>query len=158
MADIAQKIFIGSESKMREFAIALADVSQKGDVLFLDGDLGAGKSFFSREFIKHLNRKQLGNEIEVPSPTFTLVQVYDQLMPEVWHFDLYRLSSSDEAYELGLDDALKNAISLIEWPSRLSDDLPSNFLTIFFKHHGEQSRNIELILNAHWAKRLRHIF
>lgn len=149
---------IASEAEMAEFAAQLAAIAKAGDVLLLDGDLGAGKSFFSRSFINYLATQQLGKTIEVPSPTFTLVQTYDQLKPHIWHFDLYRLSSPDEAYELGLDDAVKTAICLIEWPSRLEGDLPENCLNIFFKHDDLQSRNIELLLNTHWAERLKHLF
>lgn len=151
------KIHLASESEMLQFAQKMADEMTQGDVLLLDGDLGAGKSFFARNFINHLAQKQWGKLIEVPSPTFTLVQIYDQLWPPIWHFDLYRISTPEEAYELGLDDAVKNAICLIEWPSRLDNDLPANCLNILFKHDGLDSRNVELLLNAHWAERLQGI-
>ncbi|MBL1419959.1 MAG: tRNA (adenosine(37)-N6)-threonylcarbamoyltransferase complex ATPase subunit type 1 TsaE [Alphaproteobacteria bacterium] len=149
---------IDSEAQMAAFAGQLAEIAQVGDVLLLDGDLGVGKSFFSRSFINHLAQKQLGRKIEVPSPTFTLVQTYDQLKPAIWHFDLYRLSSSDEAYELGLDEAVKTSICLIEWPSRLEGDLPENCLNIFFEHDGLESRKVKLLLNSDWAERLKHLF
>lgn len=145
---------IGSEAEMAEFAGQIAEIAGIGDVLLLDGELGAGKSYFSRQFINHLAQAQFGKKIDVPSPTFTLVQIYDQFKIPIWHFDLYRLSLPEEAYELGLDDALKTAICLIEWPSRLEGDIPLGCLTILFKHDGEQSRNLELVLNADWAKRL----
>ena len=150
--------YIDSEAQMAAFAGQLAEIAAPKDVFLLDGDLGVGKSFFSRSFINHLAQKQLGKNIEVPSPTFTLVQTYDQLTIPVWHFDLYRLSGPDEAYELGLDDAVKTAICLIEWPSRLAGDLPENCLNIFFKHHGQESRNVEILLTPEWAARLKHIF
>ena len=158
MNNISKTIFIESEEKMQQLAVKLADLSQKGDVFLLDGELGAGKSFFSRQFIKHIGRKQGYDIKEVPSPTFTLVQTYDQLQPAIWHFDLYRLSCADEVYELGLEEAAKSAICLIEWPSRLADDLPENTLNIFFKHDGLESRNLEFVLNSHWATRLKHLF
>ena len=153
-----KKIAIKSEQEMTNLAIELASLAKVGDVLLLDGDLGSGKSFFSRAFINHLAQQQVGKQINVPSPTFTLMQIYDQLNPAVWHFDLYRLSNSDEAYELGLDDAVKNGICLIEWPSRLADDLPHNCLTIQFKHDTIDSRKVELIINSQWKKRLNHLF
>lgn len=139
---------------MENFAKMMANVARQGDVFLLDGELGVGKSFFSRQFINHLANKQLNKQFEVPSPTFTLVQLYDQLSPPVWHFDLYRLSSPDEAYDLGLDDAVKQGICLIEWPSRLEGDLPQNALSILFKHKDQNSRNLKLIMNESWAKRL----
>lgn len=150
--------FIGSEAEMTAFAAQLADIAKPCDVFLLDGDLGVGKSFFARQFINHLAEKQLGKRIEVPSPTFTLVQTYDQLQPVIWHFDLYRLSSPDEAYELGLDDALKTAICLIEWPSRLDGDIPANALNLLFKHDGLESRKLELVMTDDWATRLKPIF
>lgn len=149
--------YIGSEAEMAKFAGQIATIAKMGDVLLLDGELGVGKSFFSRSFINHLAQVQLGKKIEVPSPTFTLVQIYDQFKTPIWHFDLYRLSTPDEAYELGLDDAIKTAICLIEWPSRLHGDVPISSLNILFKHDGEQSRNLELVLTAQWAARLQPI-
>ncbi|WP_262692122.1 tRNA (adenosine(37)-N6)-threonylcarbamoyltransferase complex ATPase subunit type 1 TsaE [Kordiimonas aestuarii] len=98
-------------------AASLAAVLQPGALVALTGDLGAGKSTFARAFI----RARLANlEAEVPSPTFTLVQTYDDPNGiEIWHADLYRLSEAEEVYELGLDDARDDAICLIEWPDRM---------------------------------------
>ncbi|MCJ8325424.1 MAG: tRNA (adenosine(37)-N6)-threonylcarbamoyltransferase complex ATPase subunit type 1 TsaE [Rhizobiales bacterium] len=154
MSYISKLINIGSELDMQNFAIMLANVAQQGDVFLLDGELGVGKSFFSRQFINHLAQIQLGQQFQVPSPTFTLVQMYDQLSPPIWHFDLYRLSCADEAYELGLEDALKQGICLIEWPSRLDGDIPQNALTILFKHKDQHSRTVEMMMTESWAKRL----
>lgn len=148
---------IESEAEMSALAGQLAALSKTGDVLLLDGDLGVGKSFFSRQFINHLAVEQLGKSVDAPSPTFTLVQIYDQLAPHIWHFDLYRLSSPDEAYELGLDDALKTAICLIEWPSRLEGDVPKDCLNILFKHDGLNSRKLEIWYTETWAERLKVI-
>ncbi len=158
MSEEIKSLFIASEAEMQSLAEAIAKTAKMGDVFLLDGELGVGKSFFSRQFIKYLNQKQSDKPIQVPSPTFTLVQIYDHLSPPVWHFDLYRLSTADEAYELGLDDAIKTAICLIEWPARLENDLPKDALPILFKHDGENSRNLEFILNKKWQKRLNYLF
>lgn len=158
MSGFRKSIFIESEAKMQELAQAIAEIAQQGDVLLLDGELGTGKSFFSRQFIKHLGQKQIQQNIDVPSPTFTLVQTYDQLNPPVWHFDLYRLSGPEEAYDLGLEDAVKNAICLIEWPSRLENDVPQNCLNLFFKHDDLTSRQLEFVMDRAWAARLEPIF
>ncbi len=99
----------------------------KGDVVFLKGTLGVGKSFFARSFIRALAKNP---KLEVPSPTFTLVQIYEDLKIPVWHFDLYRLESSDEVFEIGLDEALSEGISLIEWPERIEGISLSNLLTL----------------------------
>ena len=108
-------------------AARLAAIVRPGDAILLDGALGAGKTAFARAFL----RARPGGEsiAEAPSPTFTLVQTYD-LAPPVWHFDLYRLAHADEVWELGFEEALAEAISLIEWPERLGSLLPQNRLDI----------------------------
>lgn len=100
---------------------ALGQLLQAGDVLLLEGAIGAGKSHLARALI----RGRLGAAEEVPSPTFTLVQTYPG-QPEIWHADLYRLTHPDEVIELGLDEAFHTAICLIEWPERLGPILPDN--------------------------------
>ncbi len=96
-------------------AVRLAAVLRPGDLIALGGDLGAGKTTLARALI----RAAAGAEIEVPSPTFTLVQVYDLPIGAVWHFDLYRLSGPDEVIELGWDEARAEGVALVEWPDRL---------------------------------------
>lgn len=73
-----------------------------------------------------------GEVEDVPSPTFTLIQTYETSIGEIWHTDLYRLSYVDELAELGLDDALDTAITLIEWPDRLGDMRPARYLELTF--------------------------
>ena len=105
-----------NEKETEHLAQKLATLSRSGDVIYLKGTLGMGKSFFARAFIRSI----AGNKnLEVPSPTFTLVQTYTDLKTPVWHFDLYRLESPEEIDEIGLDEALSSAVSLIEWPERL---------------------------------------
>ena len=104
-----------------------------GDAIALKGDLGAGKSTLARALIRAL-ADDIG--LEVPSPTFTLVQSYETRVP-VHHFDLYRLSSPDELDELGLDDALVQGAALIEWPERAGDRLPGTALEVELAEHGE---------------------
>lgn len=104
------------ESALAARAAALAPQLRAGDVLFLRGDLGAGKTVFARALIRAL----AGNPgLAVPSPTFTLVQTYDTPAGPLWHFDLYRLKHADEIYEIGWEDALAGAIMVVEWPERL---------------------------------------
>ena len=88
----------------------LAALARPGDVVLLEGPIGAGKSCLARAFI----RARLGDQEEVPSPTFTLVQVYDDRGTEIWHADLYRLTHPDEVWELGLDQAFETSICLVE--------------------------------------------
>src|SRR5205807_6696912 len=102
------------EAATARLAARISALAEIGDVIALSGDLGAGKTTFARAFIR-----ARGETGEVPSPTFTLVQVYELAAAAIWHFDLYRLRSPDEAWELGIEDALTEGISLIEWPDRL---------------------------------------
>lgn len=111
----------------------LAALARPGDAILLEGPIGAGKSCLARAFI----RARLGADEEVPSPTFTLVQVYDDDGIEIWHADLYRLTHSDEVWELGLDQAFETAICLVEWPDRLGSHLPPDALTVQLEAHGE---------------------
>lgn len=116
-----------SESDTVRYAQDFADGLTGGDVICLYGDLGMGKSVFARSLIRTLT----GNKtLEVPSPTFTLVQTYETPQAEVWHFDLYRLKAAEEVYELGWEEALGGAISIIEWPERLGALLPPDRIDI----------------------------
>lgn len=116
----------------------LSALSRPGDVILLEGPIGAGKSSLARAFI----RARLGSAEEVPSPTFTLVQVYDAEGVEIWHADLYRLTHPDEVWELGLDDAFQTAICLVEWPDRLGAHLPPEALRIRLEAAGEGRRAV----------------
>lgn len=116
----------------------LAALARPGDVILLEGAIGAGKSCLARAFI----RARLGREEEVPSPTFTLVQVYEDKAGEIWHADLYRLTHPDEVWELGLDDAFTTAICLVEWPDRLGQHVPPDALRIRLAAEGEGRRAI----------------
>src|SRR5712691_8547258 len=108
------------ETATAALAARISALAQPADVIALKGDLGAGKTTFARAFIR-----ARGNcEEEVPSPTFTLVQVYEVEPAAIWHFDLYRLRSAEEAWELGIEEAFGDGISLIEWPERLGVLLP----------------------------------
>jgi tRNA threonylcarbamoyladenosine biosynthesis protein TsaE len=90
----------------------LATKARAGDVITLSGPLGAGKTALARGFIA-----ALGHEGEVPSPSFAIVQPYEELDPPVWHVDLYRIEDASEIEELGLD-AATDAVLLVEWPER----------------------------------------
>lgn len=116
----------------------LAGLARPGDVILLEGPIGAGKSCLARAFI----RARLGRAEEVPSPTFTLVQVYEAEGVEIWHADLYRLTHPDEVWELGLDDAFQSAICLVEWPDRLGAHAPPEALRIRLEAAGEGRRAV----------------
>lgn len=120
----------GTPEVTEGFARRLAGATTGGDTLLLSGDLGAGKSHFARAFIRHALGGGAG--VDIPSPTFTLVQTYETPGGEIWHADLYRLSGPEEVVELGLDDAMDDARCLIEWPERLMTDLPAAAVILRF--------------------------
>lgn len=118
-------IELPDEAATAALAGRLAAVARAGDVIALAGELGAGKTVFARAFIR-----ARGGAGEVPSPTFTLVQTYDLGAVSVWHFDGYRLRDPDEAWELGIEEAFSEGISLIEWPDRFGPLLPARRLLL----------------------------
>jgi tRNA threonylcarbamoyladenosine biosynthesis protein TsaE len=130
-------IDLPTEADTAALGARLAGLAQRGDCFLLDGPIGAGKSHLARAFI----RARLGRMEEVPSPTFTLVQVYDGDV-DIWHADLYRLSHPDEVWELGLDEAFDRAITLVEWPDRLGAHLPPDALRLRLEPFGEGRRAV----------------
>jgi len=110
---------------------AMAPHLGPGDVILLEGPIGAGKSHFARAVIRARLRTD-GLVEDIPSPTFTLVQTYQAGALEIWHSDLYRLSDLNEVAELGLLDAFQSALCLVEWPDRLAVEAPDSALTIRF--------------------------
>ncbi len=103
------------EAATTALGAAIAPHLRAGDVVYLTGDLGMGKSTLARGLVRALTRP----DQDVPSPTFTLVQSYDTAAFELLHLDLYRLEDPEETRELGLDEALGGGVLLIEWPDRL---------------------------------------
>jgi len=113
----------------------LAALLKAGDVIALHGDLGAGKTTLVRALVRAI----CGEDEEVPSPTYTLVQVYDGPDFPLWHFDLYRLEEADGVTELGWDETMDGA-SLIEWPERAGRHLPRERLDVFLEMSGDGRR------------------
>lgn len=140
---------LADEAATAALAATIAPVLQPGDTLLLEGEIGAGKSAFARALI----RARLGRMEEVPSPTFTLVQTYEDDAADLWHCDLYRLTHPDEALELGLDAAFETAICLVEWPDRLGAATPPNALRLAFSA-GHDHHELTISGPAEWAARL----
>lgn len=124
-----------------------------GDVLLLDGPIGSGKTHLARALIRY-RLAAAGRDEDVPSPTFTLVQVYDDGSTEIWHADLYRLSQPREVVELGLDEAFETALCLVEWPDRLGSLTPPQAIRLRLDAEGEGRR---ATLSGNPA-RLAHLF
>ncbi len=136
------KILINSKAQMQDFATKMAAKSKLGDIYCLKGTLGSGKSFFAKHFINSLQEKPS----EVLSPTFNLLYSYESKKGEIFHFDLYRLKSSEELENIGFFDALQNGICLIEWPEIAEKFLPKNSIeiTINIIAKKEEEREINL--------------
>jgi len=137
----------------RDLAKCLARLAKRGDVIALSGDLGSGKTEFARAFIRALTDP----DEDVPSPTFTLVQTYENMEMEIWHFDLYRLEHPEEVFELGIEEAVHDGMALIEWPDRMGTYIPRDRLDIHLTvTKGKNHRQVELTPhNADWSERLR---
>ena len=145
------------EAATRRLGQALAGLLQPGDLVAFGGPLGVGKSCLARALIRALPRADgsLAADEEVPSPTFTLVQIYERRPAPVWHFDLFRLEAPEEALELGLEEALAGAISLVEWPERLGPLLPAERLNLSLGFaETADARRASLQGHGHWQARL----
>ena len=143
-------IELPDESATAALAARLAALARPGDVIALNGELGAGKTSFARSFIR-----ARGAAEEVPSPTFTLVQTYQLPDATVWHFDCYRLRDPEEAWELGIEDAFRDGISLIEWPERLGPLLPKRRLDIaLIPGKLPEGRRAKIEAGPEWAERI----
>ena len=150
---ILRTVTVADEAATGAVAREIAQRARPRDVITLTGPLGAGKTAFARAFIA-----ARGGGEEVPSPTFTLLQVYDTLDSTIYHFDLYRLERPEDAFEIGIEDAFADGISLIEWPDRLGRYLPRERLDVTI-HQGrnETERRIELTGSAQWKDRLNEV-
>ena len=149
MANDPVTLDLPSETDTIELATRLAPLLRVGDILLLEGAIGSGKTAFCRALI----RARLGRMEDVPSPTFTLVQTYDDKNGDIWHCDLYRLTHPDEAFELGLADAFTSAICLIEWPDRLGRDTPINAAQLSFSTR-DNSHQVSILLPTEMDARL----
>lgn len=127
-----KQISVTNEVGMLALGAQLSRALRSGDIVTLSGGLGAGKTTLARGMVQ----KVLPHET-VPSPTYTLVQTYDFPDFTLWHCDLYRLEHPDEAYELGLMDAMGEDVCLLEWPDRLGKLLPENTLKIDIAFEGD---------------------
>lgn len=134
--DARFSVDLPDDAATRALASRLAPLLKEGDFVALSGPIGAGKT----EFCRALIRARAGAEIDVPSPSFTLMQTYDLPDGHVAHVDLYRLADPSELNELGLEEMAEDHLVLLEWPERAADALPPADLTLLFEVIGAARR------------------
>lgn len=137
-------------SDTEALAVSLSPYLSCGDCVALEGGLGAGKTSFARALIH-----ALGAMDEVPSPTFTILQVYELPKLTIYHFDLYRVQSESELEELGWQEALGTGLVIVEWPSHAGHQLPLSSLTLDFQMSAQGDRFCQLKADEIWTDRLR---
>jgi tRNA threonylcarbamoyladenosine biosynthesis protein TsaE len=135
------------EAATAALGAALARQARAGDVITLSGPLGVGKTALARGLIV-----ALGHEGEVPSPSFAIVQPYEELQPPVWHVDLYRIEDAAEIEELGLDSAA-DAVLLVEWPERAGDGAWSGALRLSLDFGRDGDRILTAKVPPSWEGR-----
>jgi tRNA threonylcarbamoyladenosine biosynthesis protein TsaE len=129
--------FLPDEAATEQLGSQIARRLQARDLVALHGGLGVGKTTLARAIL----RAATGDpDLIVPSPTFTLVEVYDTQRGMFWHFDLYRLEAPEQIFELGWEEARADGIALVEWPEHLGSLLPADRLDVTLGIHGEGRR------------------
>jgi len=137
------EFFIKGESEMMRFGGALSKACEGGEIIYLHGELGAGKTTMVRGYLR-----QMGHEGAVKSPTYTLVEHYSYNGKIIYHFDLYRLGDGEELEYMGIRDYFhQKAICLLEWPERGRGYIPSADIdiTIFYEHEGQRRLRLKPI-------------
>ncbi|MBR6355566.1 MAG: tRNA (adenosine(37)-N6)-threonylcarbamoyltransferase complex ATPase subunit type 1 TsaE [Alphaproteobacteria bacterium] len=141
-----------SEKDTAYIAEQFADIAKSGDIFALNGTLGAGKSVFARAFIQKLTPVK-----EAPSPTFTLVQMYPTPKFDIYHYDLYRLKSPAELFELNVDEAFYAGVCLIEWPEKMGPLTPRNIWQVDFEVNGNERTITVSVDDEEKLQRLEHV-
>ena len=131
-------------------AASFAQLLKQGDIVALCGTLGVGKTAFTRALVQSFLPQE-----EVPSPTFTLLQTYETEKFPLFHFDLYRLKQPDEVFELGIEDAFYDGVSLIEWPEKMGNILPQKKIVKIQIQSNDETRTFTFTSeNPNWLERI----
>ena len=141
-----------SLEETRKFSENFSKKIGPGDIIFLYGEIGVGKTTFTRFFINQLERKKKVKESEVLSPTFNIVYDYDLRNLKILHYDLFRLKNNKDISQLGIFDTSKNSIKIIEWPELIKDK-PFDRIEINFKYvKSKNSRTVKISGFGKWKK------
>ena len=146
IATKGSKVDISSEKKLEEFANNLSSELKKGDIFFLIGEMGVGKTTFVKYLINNLQRMSKINLTEVTSPTFNIMNEYNIGNLLIKHYDLYRLKSSNELQDLNLFNENDKAILIIEWPQIIKEK-PNIVTELYFEYENEYQNRFIRIYN-----------
>ena len=138
---------LADERATMELGATLAAIARSGEVITLSGPLGVGKTAIARGFLA-----ALGHQGEVPSPSFAIVQPYEELDPPVWHVDLYRIDDESEMDELGLDSAA-DAVLIVEWPERAGNEVWPEALRLTLEFGNDDNRILTAKVPPSWEGR-----
>ena len=139
-----EKIILSSEYKTEEFANIISKKLKLGDIVFLYGEMGVGKTTFIKYLINAFQKQNKLELTEVTSPTFNILNEYEINKANINHYDLFRLKSPEELKDLNLFEKKLNEISLIEWPE-IIDKKPKNLIKLFFKYEDDHKSRSVLI-------------
>ena len=141
-----------NEEETKKIANKLAkDINATNATICLNGDLGSGKTTFSRYLIRSLLSTSVNEDI--PSPTFTLLQIYEDQKKSIYHYDFYRLNKIDELIELNYSESVENNICIIEWANKFEKALPPNRIEINFEIKSKNKRLITFSLLGSYSKK-----
>ena len=144
IATKSDKIELSSEKNTEELAAKFLNKIKQGDIIFLYGEIGVGKTTFVRYLVNKFQKENKLEITEVTSPTFNLLSEYQINQMKINHYDLFRLKSSEEINNLDLFGDSKNSITLIEWPQMIKEK-PKNLIELFFEYEkNHQTRSIQI--------------
>ena len=141
IATSGDRLILSSEKNTEELAKKLQNKLKLGDVIFLYGEMGVGKTTFIRYLINEFQKKNKINLTEVTSPTFNIMNEYCINEIKIYHYDLFRLKSSQETRNLGLFENSLNSINLVEWP-QIIDEKPENLIELIFEYDDDHIKKI----------------
>ena len=139
IATSSDKIYLSSEKKTEELAVKVSKKLKSGDIIFLYGEMGVGKTTFIRYLVNTIQKENNLKQTEITSPTFNLLNEYQINKIGIDHYDLFRLESAEELKNLGLFEDCLNKITLIEWPQIIKEK-PKNLIELIFKYKDDYKK------------------